>query len=76
MDLVENSLNAVGVGLISLVIVCFVVWRRFKGSKGREAPIVSGSWPLLGHLPLLSGSKATHHILGAMADNFGSLCQN
>ncbi|OIW17315.1 hypothetical protein TanjilG_22427 [Lupinus angustifolius] len=71
MDFVQNSVNAAGVGIFSLVILCFVVWHHFKASKGKEAPMVSGSWPILGHLPLLSGSKATHHILGAMADRYG-----
>ncbi|CAL0308349.1 unnamed protein product [Lupinus luteus] len=71
MDLVQNCVNAAGVGIFSLIILGLVIWRRFKGSNGREPPMVSGSWPLLGHLPMLSGSKATHHILGDLADRYG-----
>ncbi|CAL0308351.1 unnamed protein product [Lupinus luteus] len=73
MDLVQNCVNTVGVGIFSLVLLCLVLWRRFKGSKGKEPPMVSGSWPLLGHLPMLSGSKATHHILGDLADRYGPI---
>ncbi|KAE9605012.1 hypothetical protein Lal_00036803 [Lupinus albus] len=71
MDLVENNLSAAAIGVLSIIVLCFVLFQRSKSNKGREAPMVEGAWPILGHLPLLSGSKATHHILGDMADRYG-----
>ncbi|CAI9268884.1 unnamed protein product [Lactuca saligna] len=38
------------------------------GKTTLEAP---GSWPIIGHLYLLSGSQVPHKLLGSMAHNFG-----
>ncbi|XP_047152871.1 cytochrome P450 82A2-like [Vigna umbellata] len=48
--------------------------RRTGTGETREAPPeVSGAWPLIGHLHLLSGSKAPHITLGNMADKYGPI---
>ncbi|KAK7273263.1 hypothetical protein RIF29_14312 [Crotalaria pallida] len=71
MDLVQSSLMAVAIGFLSVFLLYFVLSRRSKPVKGREPPMVSGAWPLLGHLPLLSGSQALHYNLGGIADRYG-----
>ncbi|XP_027358992.1 cytochrome P450 82A3-like [Abrus precatorius] len=68
MDLVLNCLNTIT--LFSLIVLCLFLYRR---SKGREAPTVSGAWPILGHLKLLSASQTPHRTLGALADKYGPL---
>ncbi|KAK7365112.1 hypothetical protein VNO80_13933 [Phaseolus coccineus] len=60
MDLVANYLNTTTIGLLSLILFCFFVYGLFKFSQGKEAPTVACAWPILGHLPLLSGSKTPH----------------
>ncbi|KAL6212965.1 hypothetical protein ACLB2K_018180 [Fragaria x ananassa] len=37
----------------------------------KGAPEAAGSWPLVGHLPLLGGSLPPHITLGNMADKYG-----
>ncbi|KAK7316393.1 hypothetical protein VNO77_35406 [Canavalia gladiata] len=71
MDLVLNYLNTTAIAVfLSLSFLLLFLYRR---SKGREAPTVSGAWPILGHLSLLSGSNAPHKTLGALADKYGPL---
>ncbi|XP_061365628.1 cytochrome P450 82A4-like [Gastrolobium bilobum] len=74
MDSVLNYLNTTVIGLLSLMILClFIFYRPSKVANTKEAPTVEGGWPILGHLPLLSGSKTPHRTLGAMADKYGPL---
>ncbi|XP_027359276.1 cytochrome P450 82A3-like [Abrus precatorius] len=70
MDLVLNCLNTTTIALFSLIVLCLFLYRR---SKGREAPTVSGAWPILGHLKLLSASQTPHRTIGALADKYGPL---
>ncbi|RDX91408.1 Cytochrome P450 82A3, partial [Mucuna pruriens] len=72
MDFVLNTLNlnTIAIAILSLIFVCLCLHRV---SKRREAPMVAGAWPILGHLPLLSGSQTPHKILGALADKYGPL---
>nr|GFC74127.1 cytochrome P450 [Tanacetum cinerariifolium] len=44
--------------------------RGMQGS-GEFVPEATGSWPIIGHLHLFSGSRALHRLLGSMADKFG-----
>jgi len=73
MDLVVNSLNATTIALASLILFCFFLYGLFKFSRGKEPPTVAGAWPILGHLPLMSGSKSPHRTLGALADKYGPI---
>ncbi|KAL5080131.1 hypothetical protein RYX36_008552, partial [Vicia faba] len=42
--------------------------------SSKEAPIVQGAWPIIGHLPLLRPSKGIpHRILGELANKYGPL---
>nr|KAJ0201824.1 hypothetical protein LSAT_V11C600340830 [Lactuca sativa] len=65
-------------------ISCFLffghlAWIRsganYTSSKGlaKTAPEAPGSWPIIGHLYLLSGSQVPHKLLGSMAHKFGPI---
>ena len=73
MDFVLNYLNSTTIGLLSLILFCLFLYNPFKFFQGKEAPTVAGAWPLLGHLPLLSGSKTPHRMLGALAEKYGPI---
>ncbi|KAK7381349.1 hypothetical protein VNO78_33981 [Psophocarpus tetragonolobus] len=70
MDFVLNYLIATAIGLLCLTLLCLFL---LPPLKGKEAPTVAGAWPILGHLPLLSGSEPPHRILGALADKYGPI---
>ncbi|KAJ1390456.1 Cytochrome P450 [Sesbania bispinosa] len=76
MDLVLSSLNSYTTMIAILSLVFFVYLFLFRPSKaghGREAPLVAGAWPIIGHLPLLRGSQTPHRTLGAIADKYGPI---
>ncbi|KAK7381352.1 hypothetical protein VNO78_33985 [Psophocarpus tetragonolobus] len=74
MDFVLNYLNATAVGLLSLILLSFFLYRPYKFAQSKkEAPTVAGAWPILGHLPLLRGSETPHRTLGALADKYGPI---
>ncbi|XP_071711843.1 demethylepipodophyllotoxin synthase-like [Rutidosis leptorrhynchoides] len=51
----------------------FTRWEKY-GVKSKKAPKVAGSWPILGHLPLLAGSdQVVHKLYGSMADKYGPI---
>ncbi|KAJ0504770.1 putative cytochrome P450 [Helianthus annuus] len=53
-------------------ILCFFIFSsRINNGLGARTPEAAGSWPIIGHLHLLAGSKVTHRLLGSMADKFG-----
>ncbi|KAJ0802583.1 putative cytochrome P450 [Helianthus annuus] len=41
--------------------------------KRAAAPQAKGSWPIIGHLHLLGGSRPHHQVLGDMADKYGPI---
>ncbi|KAI9113191.1 hypothetical protein K1719_015716 [Acacia pycnantha] len=61
------------VALLSLLLVGIFLTRRSKSHEKREAPVAGGSWPIIGHLRLLSGSNIPHYSLGALADKYGPI---
>ncbi|XP_047176209.1 cytochrome P450 82A4-like [Vigna umbellata] len=73
MDFVLNYLNTTTIGLLSLILFCLFLYNPFKKFKGKEAPRVAGAWPILGHLPLLSGPNTPHRTLGALAEKYGPI---
>ncbi|KAL9323386.1 hypothetical protein ACSQ67_008243 [Phaseolus vulgaris] len=73
MDFVLHYLNTTTIALLSLIIFCLFFYNPFKFFQSKEAPTVAGAWPILGHLPLLSGSKTPHRTLGALADKYGPI---
>ncbi|KAK7270988.1 hypothetical protein RJT34_26550 [Clitoria ternatea] len=73
MDSLQNFPTIVTIGFLTLIFVWLFLFHHSKAGKGKEPPTVAGAWPILGHLPLLSGSRPIHHILGAMADRYGPI---
>ncbi|ESW05360.1 hypothetical protein PHAVU_011G173200 [Phaseolus vulgaris] len=73
MDFVLNYLNTSAIAFLSLILFCLFFYNPFNFFQTKEAPTVAGAWPVLGHLPLLSGSKRPHRTLGALADKYGPI---
>ncbi|KAL2330718.1 hypothetical protein Fmac_018299 [Flemingia macrophylla] len=73
MEFVLNFLNVGAIGILSLTLFCLFLYHPFKSGGTKEAPRVAGAWPILGHLPLLSGSQTPHRVLGALANKYGPI---
>ncbi|KAL5101220.1 hypothetical protein RYX36_005547 [Vicia faba] len=76
MDFVFDSLaNAIVLAFFSIFILYYLFLNKSSKlvSHSKEAPIVQGAWPILGHLPLLKASQGPHRVLGALADKYGPL---
>ncbi|KAK7365113.1 hypothetical protein VNO80_13935 [Phaseolus coccineus] len=73
MDFVLNYLNTTTIALLSLILFFLFFYNPFNFFQTKEAPTVAGAWPILGHLPLLNGSKTPHKTLGALADKYGPI---
>jgi hypothetical protein len=75
MDLVLNFQNVTTIGFISFIFLVYLfhILPSKDVKKGREPPMASGSWPILGHLLVLGGSKTPHKTLGTMANKYGPL---
>nr|QNS29938.1 cytochrome P450 [Nothapodytes nimmoniana] len=58
--------------LFSIICLWMFVKGKFKG-KMLLPPQPTGAWPIIGHLHLLGTKNLFHHILGAMADKYGSI---
>nr|QNS29948.1 cytochrome P450 [Nothapodytes nimmoniana] len=70
MEFSHQRLDTVIVGAFafSLLVLYFLLC---KTRAKRLPPQAGGSWPLIGHLHLLGGSKLPHIILGELADKYG-----
>jgi len=77
MDLVLSSLiNSTTIALLYFIIsLCLFLFGFSKvvHSKTKEATIVEGAWPILGHLSLFSGTQSPHRVLGTLADKHGPI---
>lgn len=73
MDLVLNYLNTTTIALLSLIPLCFFLFHFSKTSHTKEPPTASGAWPIVGHLPLMSGTKTPHKTLASLADKYGPI---
>ncbi|CAK8532598.1 unnamed protein product [Lathyrus sativus] len=67
------SQNTLAILLLSTVLFFIILFHHSKTKKIKQPPIVSGAWPIIGHLPLLAKSQPTHHFLGALADKYGPI---
>ncbi|KAB1220426.1 Cytochrome P450 82A4 [Morella rubra] len=66
-------LSATIVGIASIVLFVSYLLRRSRSSPIRTAPFPPGAWPIVGHLPLLGGTKPLHKTLASMADKYGPI---
>uniref|UniRef100_A0A2N9FC00 Cytochrome P450 n=1 Tax=Fagus sylvatica TaxID=28930 RepID=A0A2N9FC00_FAGSY len=71
MDFLSPSLNSAIVGVIAIILFSQYFLRRSKVGLAKTPPIPEGAWPIIGHLPLLGGTKPPYRTLGAMADKYG-----
>ncbi|KAK7410001.1 hypothetical protein VNO78_00458 [Psophocarpus tetragonolobus] len=70
------SLIIIFFGVLLFLFVLESIARRCRTRMAKTTkapPEASGAWPLIGHLHLLSGSKAPHVTLGNMADKCGPI---
>ncbi|KAK7381353.1 hypothetical protein VNO78_33987 [Psophocarpus tetragonolobus] len=74
MDFLLNSLTLNTIAIASFLSLFFLsLFLYSKNSHAKEAPLVAGAWPILGHLSLLNGSQTPHKVLGDLADKYGPL---
>ncbi|KAH0684038.1 hypothetical protein KY285_021517 [Solanum tuberosum] len=59
----------------SIIFLYFIymLFGIFSNKKGKSPPKVAGSWPVIGHLHLFSGSNLPHKTFGLMADKYGPI---
>ena len=69
--------NNIMAGFCVTLLIWYCLSRKWgsvgKAKLGKLAPEAAGGWPIFGHLPLLKGPMPSHHILGAMADQYGPI---
>ncbi|EEF52493.1 cytochrome P450, putative [Ricinus communis] len=66
--------NTMTAGLIAILFFAFYyVVKRSTRTKKLEPPKAAGGWPILGHLPLLSGNRPAFLTLGNLADKYGPI---
>ncbi|XP_020534784.2 cytochrome P450 CYP82D47 [Jatropha curcas] len=76
MEFLFVYLNAMTAGLLAplFLFACYYVRRSsIFCSKKTRAPKAGGAWPIIGHLPLLAGSKLLHITFGSLADRYGPI---
>ena len=73
MELFSPSLNTAIVGVIAIILFSHYLLRRSRVGLYKTPPIPEGAWPIIGHLPLLGGTKPPYKTLGAMADQCGPI---
>lgn len=60
------------IGFCALLVISYTLLRSQVGNrKGHKPPEARGAWPIIGHLPLLGGSKPPHITLAGMAEMYG-----
>ncbi|XP_075519625.1 vinorine hydroxylase-like [Primulina tabacum] len=65
-----SPLLTVSAGLLALLLL-YRLWKT--NTRGNLPPQAAGAWPLIGHLPLLSGQSPVYRVLGALADKYGPI---
>jgi hypothetical protein len=63
--------NSAIAGFVALILLFYYLVRRSRVGSAKIAPVAAGAWPIIGHLPLLGGTKSPHIMLGAMAEKYG-----
>ncbi|KAI7757062.1 hypothetical protein M8C21_021044 [Ambrosia artemisiifolia] len=69
----STTITSIFVGLVIAFLLQTLRTKRLNIVKNQAAPQAKGSWPIIGHLHLLSGSRPPHQVLGDMADIYGPI---
>ncbi|KAF5181829.1 Cytochrome p450 [Thalictrum thalictroides] len=60
---------------VAVLLACsFIFWtsaNKTNSCKNKTAPLVSGAWPIIGHLHMLMGKELPHHLLSKLAGKYG-----
>ncbi|XP_074279940.1 cytochrome P450 CYP82D47-like [Silene latifolia] len=74
MESVMHDPSILSIFLAFAFIIFFTLIIRYKRiTKCKQPPKAGGSWPIIGHLPLLNPSKLPHKVLGTFADKYGPI---
>ncbi|PIA55540.1 hypothetical protein AQUCO_00700087v1 [Aquilegia coerulea] len=61
--------------LAALLACYFILWtsanNKTSSCKPKTAPVVSGGWPIIGHLHMLMGKELPHILLSKLAGKYG-----
>ncbi|KAI7724575.1 hypothetical protein M8C21_012846, partial [Ambrosia artemisiifolia] len=69
----STTITSIFVGLVIAFLLQTLRTKRLNIVKNQAAPQAKGSWPIIGHLHLLSGSRPPQQVLGDMADIYGPI---
>ncbi|KAK9066712.1 hypothetical protein SSX86_014035 [Deinandra increscens subsp. villosa] len=57
----------------TLITFLLQILNRKRLVDSKEPPKAKGSWPIIGHLHFLGGSRLPHHVLADMAEEYGPI---
>lgn len=69
---IKLSAEAATVFAFVLFVYCLLRWKTNRNTTIKSPPQPSGSWPFIGHLPLL-GRSLPHISFGNLADKYGPI---
>ncbi|KAI7740909.1 hypothetical protein M8C21_033036 [Ambrosia artemisiifolia] len=69
----STTITSIFVGLVIAFLLQTLRTKRLNIVKNQATPQAKGSWPIIGHLHLLSGSRPPQQVLGDMADIYGPI---
>ncbi|EEF52492.1 cytochrome P450, putative [Ricinus communis] len=72
MDFLLPNFNTVVTVIFALLLFVYYQVKKFKPAT-KLSPQPMGAWPIIGHLPLLSGSHLPHLTLATLADKYGPI---
>ncbi|BAU01969.1 hypothetical protein VIGAN_11136000 [Vigna angularis var. angularis] len=73
MESLQTALSPLTVAVLVLIPPFLYLFLVLHRTRIKEPPTIPGAWPIIGHLPLLARSPATHYLLGTLADHHGPI---
>ncbi|KAK9079395.1 hypothetical protein SSX86_001066 [Deinandra increscens subsp. villosa] len=71
LSYLSTTLALASICFLSVLTFLLHILNKKRKVNNREPPQAKGSWPIIGHLHFLGGSRLTHHVLADMADEYG-----
>ncbi|XP_038897312.1 cytochrome P450 CYP82D47-like [Benincasa hispida] len=73
-DMSSSNLALPAIIFTLLLIILYALFNSFIGGRHKRLPPQpGGAWPVIGHLPLLTGKELIHNTLGKLADTYGPI---